>query len=372
MGILDRHILARFLWNFVLLFAALYLFAVSVDVIINLPRFGEAAQKMSPDGKSTVMGIVRAILAFHGPRVFQFYQYMMGLVAIGAAGFTCVGLVRSRELVAMMAVGRSLPRATLPIVAGAAALCALQVANQELVIPRLADRLMVDSHTWAGVDRVPGWPVRMVAYPSGIRLSARNYDPSTETLTGVYAIERLPAGSIGRRFEAAAATWDRARGLWMMESGTVQSPGTIEVGASGQPISASPAAELPVRIDPDALVMKQNALYAHMLASEDLTRLRQGGVIDADSARRTELSRLAGPAISLLMVMVAVPFFALREPHGLFRGAVLCAATTTPAMMVALLMMAMSLPGIPPAIGVALPVALLLPVAVWRQVSMPT
>ena len=372
MGILDRHILARFLWNFALLFAALYLFAVSVDVIINLPRFGEAAQKVAPDGKSTVMGVVRAILAFHGPRVFQFYQYMMGLVAIGAAGFTCVGLVRSREFVAMMAVGRSLPRATLPIVAGAAALCAVQVANQELIIPRLADRLMVDSHTWAGVDRIPGWPVRMVADPSGIRLSARNYDPSTQTLTGVYAIERQQDGSIGRRYEAATARWDRSRELWLMESGMVQSPGTIEVGAGDRPIAASPATELPVRISPDALVMKQNALYAHMLASDDLARLRENGVIDVDSARRTELSRFAGPAISLLMVMIAVPFFALREPHGLFRGAVLCAATTTPAMMVALLMMAMSLPGIPPAIGVALPVALLLPVAVWRQVSMPT
>jgi lipopolysaccharide export LptBFGC system permease protein LptF len=372
MGILDRHILARFLWNFALLFAALYLFAVSVDVIINLPRFGEAAQKVAPDGKSTVMGIVRAILAFHGPRVFQFYQYMMGLVAIGAAGFTCVGLVRSREFVAMMAVGRSLPRATLPIVAGAAALCAVQVANQELIIPRLADRLMVDSHTWAGVDRIPGWPVRMVADPSGIRLSARNYDPSTQTLTGVYAIERQQDGSIGRRFEAATATWDRSRELWLMESGMVQSPGTVEVGAGGRPVAASPATELPVRISPDALVMRQNALYAHMLASDDLARLRENGVIDVDSARRTELSRFAGPAISLLMVMIAVPFFALREPHGLFRGAVLCAATTTHAMMVALLMMAMSLPGIPPAIGVALPVALLLPAAVWRQVSMPT
>jgi lipopolysaccharide export LptBFGC system permease protein LptF len=371
-GILDRHILGRFLWNFALLFAALYLFAVSVDVIINLPRFGEAAQKVSPDGKASALGIVRAILAFHGPRVFQFYQYMMGLVAIGAAGFTCTGLVRSREFVAMMAVGRSLPRATLPIVAGTAGLCLLQAANQELVIPRLADRLMVDSHTWAGVDRVPGWPVRMVADPTGIRLSARNYDPSTETLTGVYAIERQADGSIGRRFEAASAQWDASRRIWVMASGSVQSPGQLQAGDAGHVMSAVPAAELPVRIDPDALVMKQNALYAHMLASDDLARLRQSGVIDVDSARRTELSRLAGPALSLLMVMVAVPFFALREPHGLFRGAVLCAATTTPAMMVALLMMAMSLPGIPPAIGVALPVALLLPVAAWRQVSMPT
>jgi lipopolysaccharide export LptBFGC system permease protein LptF len=212
----------------------------------------------------------------------------------------------------------------------------------------------------------------MVADPSGIRLSARNYDPSTQTLTGVYAIERQQDGSIGRRFEAATATWDRSRELWLMESGMVQSPGTVEVGAGGRPVAASPATELPVRISPDALVMRQNALYAHMLASDDLARLRENGVIDVDSARRTELSRFAGPAISLLMVMIAVPFFALREPHGLFRGAVLCAATTTPAMMVALLMMAMSLPGIPPAIGVALPVALLLPAAVWRQVSMPT
>jgi lipopolysaccharide export LptBFGC system permease protein LptF len=372
MGILDRHILARFLWNFTLLFAALYLFAVSVDVIINLPRFGEAAQKVSPDGKSSALGITRAILAFHGPRVFQFFQYMMGLVAIGAAGFTCVGLVRSREFVAMMSAGRSLPRATLPIAFGAACLCAVQVANQELVIPRLADRLMVDSHTWAGVDRLPGWPVRMVADPTGMRLSARNYDPSTETLTGVYAIERMPDGTIARRFEAASATWDRSTGQWTMAGGSFSVPGEVKSGADAQHVGAQPATELPVRIDPDALVMKQNALYAHMLTWADLSRLRESGVVDAASARRTELSRIAGPAISLLMVLIAVPFFALREPHGLFRAAVVCAATTTPAMMVALLMMAMPIPGIPPAVGVALPVAVLLPVAVWRQVSMPT
>lgn len=372
MGILDRHLLARFLWNFALLFAALYLFAVSVDVIVNLGRFGEAAAKVSPDGTASAFGVARAIIAFHAPRVFQFYQYMMGLVAIGAVGFTCTGLVRSREFVAMLAAGRSMARATLPMVMGMALLCALQLANQELVIPRLADRLMVDNHTFAGIDRLPGWPVRMVADPQGIRLSARNYDPGTETLSGVYAISRAPDGTIARRYEAASASWDASRQVWVMEQGRVQEPGRVPEGSAAVQVQAQPARDLPVRIDPEALVMRHNALYAHMLASGELVRLRESGVIDPASARRTELSRYAGPAIALLMVAIAIPFFALREPHGLFRAAVMCAATTTPAMMVALLMMSMDVPGLPPAVAVTVPVAALLPVATWRVLSMPS
>ena len=43
MKIIDRYVASRFLVNFVLLGAALYVFGVSVDVVIQASRFLDAA-----------------------------------------------------------------------------------------------------------------------------------------------------------------------------------------------------------------------------------------------------------------------------------------------------------------------------------------
>ena len=46
---IDRHIAIRMLGNFVLLFLLLYLFAVVIDIMLNLDAFSDAASKSLPD-----------------------------------------------------------------------------------------------------------------------------------------------------------------------------------------------------------------------------------------------------------------------------------------------------------------------------------
>ena len=57
--------------------------------------------------------------------------------------------------------------------------------------------------------------------------------------------------------------------------------------------------------------------------------------------------------------------YLLREPASLLRKSVLASGTAIPAMMGALLAFAMEVPGIAPAVGVFLPVAVLIPVAMY-------
>ena len=73
MRILDRYVVSRFLWNFVALFGALYLFGVAVDVVISTSKFLEAADIAVRDGRAgtRLTGFVIMLLDFHGPRVFS-------------------------------------------------------------------------------------------------------------------------------------------------------------------------------------------------------------------------------------------------------------------------------------------------------------
>src|SRR5262245_40418278 len=108
MNLIDRHIIARFLWNFLVLFLLLFVFAIAIDLILHLDDFVDSTKAIVGEGagltrRVTVM--VGLIFDFQGPRLFQFYAYLHGMVAIGAMGFTLAQMYRYRELVAVMASG---------------------------------------------------------------------------------------------------------------------------------------------------------------------------------------------------------------------------------------------------------------------------
>ena len=97
MSLIDRHIIARFLWNFTILFLLLYVFAVAIDMILNLDHYVDAARTLAGDDAGVfgmTWAMVRLTFDFQGPRLFQFYAYLHGLVAIGAMGFTLAQMHR--------------------------------------------------------------------------------------------------------------------------------------------------------------------------------------------------------------------------------------------------------------------------------------
>ena len=88
---IDRHIAIRMLGNFVLLFLLLYLFAVVIDVMLNLDAFSDAASKSLPDdvgGLRKVYTTTMLVLGYQLPQLFQFYAWLWGILVIGATAFT--------------------------------------------------------------------------------------------------------------------------------------------------------------------------------------------------------------------------------------------------------------------------------------------
>ncbi|MFM1889658.1 MAG: hypothetical protein RLZZ565_415, partial [Planctomycetota bacterium] len=144
MILLDRTIIRRFLSSFLLLFAVFFVLAVSLDVILQIDEFVEAAKAAVASGRfgSFAEGLAVGIFNFHGPRLFQFFAFMVGLVAVAAAGFTLSSMVKHRELVAIMSAGVGLVRVGLVILGGAFLLNMLALLNCELLLRRLAALLM--------------------------------------------------------------------------------------------------------------------------------------------------------------------------------------------------------------------------------------
>jgi len=363
---LDRHIAARVLLNFVLLFAALYLFAATVDIILNLDEFTKAAEKdLGEDaGWLSRLGLALYYAAnYHLPQLFQFYAWLYGVVLVGAAAFTLSQMSRHRELVALAACGLSLRRVAAPILGVAIAMGGLQMLNQEYMLPRLAP-LLLRTHKHAMQGAVDAFPVKFTDDANGNLLQAASFDPGTATLTSPGFIQRDDAGRTTHRWWASQATWNEGAGGWDLVDGRV-----VEIAADGRgSTTPATATRLETDLSPMRLTMRRYGQVAGMLSLGQINdMLRWPDAREAPSLRRSAVSRFAVIVLNVLILMIGLPFFLDREPGGQFPRAIRCAAVVLPVYFTAAGVMLVPLGFVGPLVGVLLPVLVLLPVAMARM-----
>jgi lipopolysaccharide export system permease protein len=374
MRILDRIIVTRFLGNFALLFVLLFTFATAVDVILQLDVYMSAADAVVQRGlrgnRWVALGFV--LVEFHGPRVFQFFQFMSGLLCIGAMGFTFAQMHRARELVAIMAAGVPLRRCVWAVLACALLVNLLQVANQELVMPRFAEQLLV-SQRQIGREGGGSFEVPLTVDSGGNLLHAVRFDPLTSRITGFLGLERDDSGSLVRRVTARAAAWDGERRCWVLEDGRSmrreRPSATPGEGGPAEPVAVD---SWPSDLSPKSITARHHRLFAQMLSTPELRAIAEAGAIERSQADRMQLGRIGLVAVNLLVLAIAVPFYLRRGPANMLQMSILCAATCVPAIIVSAVVMAAPVAGLPPAVSVALPVAILIPAAVARVSWLPS
>jgi lipopolysaccharide export LptBFGC system permease protein LptF len=363
MILLDRVILLRFLGSFLLLFAIFFVLAVTLDVVLQIDEFVDVAKEAVAAGRfeSLPGAVVVAILDFHGPRLFQFFGFMVGLVSVAAAGFTLSSMVKHRELVAITSAGIGLVRVGLVILAGAFALNVLALVNGELVLPRLAPMLL-RKHDAILARGLREYEVPLTRDADNALLRATRF---VEPLM----LRRDEAGRAVERISAISATWDEAAGAWILEGGEA-----IEVRPAGE---ASPAADRVVRtsrpvdrfetdLSPTSLLVRRSAEYAQLLGLVEIQRLREGAGPQGDVLARTYYGRFAQVAVNLLVLATVLPCFLLRAPRPLLAQSAKTAAIAVPGILGSIAIMTVELPGLPPALSSFLPAALLLPIAAAR------
>jgi lipopolysaccharide export LptBFGC system permease protein LptF len=371
LSLLDRYIARQFLVNIVALFLILFSFIIAVDVAINIDRLwnraGEILAERDADG-SQVLLCIQGAADLWWPRILQLFNFINGIVLAAAMGFTCAQLVKHRELVAVLASGQSLRRVLRPIIVIAACVQIIQLANQELVMPRIA-HLLTRDHGDAG-KRLLG-TVRLSLTPDsqGRLLYAETFDADAATLTGVHIWVRDDAGRLTNRITADVGRWD---GLaWALENG-------VQIdAATGDDHTPRSIDRFETDLDPTALRMKrykreigQNLSWAQL--GEMLSR---GPLLDKQ--RRDELIRLKYGRITavlthVLVLVICAPLFILREPGGVLARALRAAPIAIVGLLGGVLASSTPIPGLPALLGVALPVIVLAPLAVASISSMRT
>jgi lipopolysaccharide export LptBFGC system permease protein LptF len=374
MMLIDRYMFGRFIVNFVILFALLFLFAVAVDIILNLDAFVEAARKISGAQASTlnvVTTLISTTINFQAPRLFQFYAYLHGLVAIGAMGFTLAQMYRNKELVALLATGTSMHRIAMPFIIGMFCLSLIQLINQETMLPKVAP-LLLRGHGEIGWEGARDFEVLLMPDGKDSLWHAAKFIPIDGTLIRPTVIERDARGRTQRRITADLATWDDERSAWRLVNGAVIVMPDPDTAGAQRSLSSEPIEFYETDLTPYVLTIRRYNQFAALLSIAQIERLLELNVSDSRSLRRFQYSRFASVLVNVLVMVITLPSFLLREPTSLMNRSMTCAALAIGCMMGAAVFMMADIEAIRPAVSVFLPVIVLFPVALARVTTIHT
>ncbi|MFT3687288.1 MAG: LptF/LptG family permease [Phycisphaerales bacterium] len=362
-----------------LLAVMLAAFIVAVDVSLNVDEYLHRADETSGGATGLRRALVTVLLVWDlwWPRLLQLLNFSSGLVLVGAMSFTLAQLVRHRELVAMMAGGVSLYRAARPVLVTAALLLGLQVASQELVLPQLAP-LLSRSIKDAGKREFDRYQLPLISDRAGRVLTAREFDPNSGTVTGLYVLERDNAGRAVRRITAEKGVWDAGAGAWKLTGGIGRSMRLGEISPTDpQARSGEPVASVSTSVDPTVLLANKYRFYSQTLS---WAQLFEGiGLPNLPQSMRDDLSRIAWGRVStligtMLSMVICLPYFLTREPKNMVVQSLKAAPVAVGTLMGTILGAAAPIPSdlLPPWLAAFVPVLAMLPIAIAQGTSVRT
>ncbi len=308
MKILDKYVVKNFLIGYVIAFCVLIGLRIIIDLFVNLDEFTEHADL-------NAMAVMKHILVFYALNCTLYFREFAGMITVVAASFSFGKMVRSNELVAVMASGVSLKRVIAPIVILALLLTGILVIDQELIIPPLADRL-VRSH-----DDIPGresYNVWFISDNNGSLICSQKFDVETSTLYKPTIITRRKIANsyiweVTGRIDADKATYNTRAKRWDLTNGQFVEKGSFK--------GTIPLAYYASDITPKDIPIRRKAEHKTLLSWRQLAALvkqaEQGKIKDARQLYSQKHFRLTEPIINLVMLMVCLPILVCRNPKAM-------------------------------------------------------
>jgi lipopolysaccharide export system permease protein len=376
MKILDRYVAKNFLVGYVIALAVLLGLRIIIDLFVKIDEFTEHVDL----GTAAVL---KNILTFYGLNCTLYFRDFAGMITVVAASFSFGKMVRSNELVAVMASGVSLKRVIGPIVFLAVLLTGVLVIDQELIIPRLADKL-VRSH-----DDIPGqesYDVWFIPDGSGSLICSQRFDVETATLQKPTILLRRRTSRAGvwevtARIDAGKAVDNDRTGRWALYSIDPNSGQWLPYGVrrerdsqNGPQSVTSYQSDITAKIIPIMCQSEQKTL----LSLRQLNALAAQGTQIRDQAQLYSQKhfRITDPLINLVMLMISLPLLVCRDPKSM-KSAVLVSFSLTGACFIVtfvckILATEVVLDKVMPELWAWLPVFIFLPVAFIELDAMKT
>jgi len=241
--------------------------------------------------------------------------------------------------------------------------------------------MLLRGHGEIGMSQVRAFPIELTRDGSERLFQSPAFIPDEKALMHPTIIERDGRGRTIRRVSADRAVWIEAdqsdgRGAgWWLESGVAVSLEALRGGEPGAGVLREAIDFEPSDLSPRVLIVRRYRQFAGLLSLRQITEvLNTPGAADQQgvlsSLIRHRYARFSTVLLNILVMWLTLPTFLLREPASMLRSSIRCAAIAIPALLGAAVFMTVDLPGIAPAVGVFLPVVILLPIvlAQWTVV----
>ncbi|UCG50014.1 MAG: LptF/LptG family permease [Phycisphaerales bacterium] len=307
MKILDRYVVRNFLVGYAIAFGVLMGLRIIIDLFVGLDEFTERADRGT-------MAVLMHIATYYGLNATLYFRDFAGMITVVAAAFSLGKMVRLNELVAVMASGVSLKRVIVPIVFLALLLTGVLVIDQELVIPRLADKLVRSK------DEVPGeesYDIWFIADGKGSLICSTRFDVETSTLYRPTIIKRRRIGdSIRWQFSgwlsAKKATYNAQTRLWDLAEGQLIEKDSMK---GIEPVDSYDSGDLV----PKDIPVRRQARHKTLLSSRQLSALamQKTKIKDLAQLYSERHFRITDPIINLIMLMISLPILVCRDPKAM-------------------------------------------------------
>jgi lipopolysaccharide export system permease protein len=378
MKILDRYVAKNFIIGYVIAFCVLMGLRVITDLFVNLDEFTEHTDVDTAT-------VIKNILTFYALNCTLYFRDFAGMITAVAAAFSFGRMIRSNELVAVMASGISLKRIIAPIVFLALLLTGLQVIDQELLIPPLADKL-VRSH-----DDLPGqesYDIKFIGDGNGSLINSQKFEVETSTMYDPIILLRRKTSRPGiweviGRIDAERAVYNSQEGRWDLytrdpNTGEQLAYGVLyeyEMGSRKEP---QPIASYPSDLTAKDIPVRRKSEHKTLLSSKQLSELAAQKTSIRDVAQLSSQMhfRITDPIINLVMLMVSLPILVCRDPKSM-KSAVMISFGVTGACFITtfvckILATEVVFDKVMPELWAWLPVFIFLPIAFIELDSMKT
>jgi lipopolysaccharide export LptBFGC system permease protein LptF len=310
MSVLDRYVFRSLAVDYAIALGVMICLYVLLDLFVNMDEFTEHGY--------SVLTVLGNVFSYYAPQTFVYFAQLCGVITLFACMATIVRMRRMNELTALLASGISLYRIAAPVVAFGILTTGLLILDTEWIIPAVAHKLVRDRDD---VDGRRAYEVLFLPDRQGALLSAGRFHPSTLDMRQLLVLSRNEEGTLVQTLEADRATWrppayPGASGSWQLERGRKRLRSWSGGGTLGpqESIQESFPTSYESDLSPQEVQLRQAEGWIRFLSLRQLRQLDAEQIGRPDEVRRTQHGRIAAPILSLVMLLLGLPFFLDRSP----------------------------------------------------------
>ncbi len=316
MKLIDRYVVITFLKNYLLSFLVLVGMYIVLDLIFNIDEFSEIKQKAT--GIEAMIGFISYIGDFYFYQMFLYFLHLSGMIAVAAASFTLMRMIRFNELSALLSAGVPLLRISMPIIIAALFLNGLIWVDQELLIPNMIHKL-VRTHDYGNDVDSRSFRIDAMRAEDGSKLFAGRYHPSTERPAKMEMLSIIEQDENYRpisHIRADSAIWDEQNQQWNLENGWIDHNLAPE---SGKSVHSERMYNYKGKITPEEIMLYRSGNFVELLSTQRINDLLQRPLsYGRGNLLRVKHTRgVTQMTVNMILLLLAISCVLTREPQQL-------------------------------------------------------